>query len=72
MEIMLRTPGICLAVDDNAALFIQDEIDLNTKKQVQKYEVWKSKENVSIVKYFKKNKKIRREVLSESGVLNDL
>lgn len=72
MEIMLRTPGICLVVDDNAALFVQDEIDSDTKKQVQKFEIWKSRENTGIVKYFRKNKKIRQEALQESGILNDL
>ncbi len=61
-EIMKRTSGIGLALDDNTALVVQND----------GYEVLKSKEGVDIEKVFQKNGKIEKKSLKESGTLKDL
>jgi dipeptidase E len=71
-EIMLYTPGICLAVDDNAALFIETKFNQKTRKEIQRYEIWKSKKNVKIIKYSKKNKRLVRERIAESDNMDNL
>lgn len=71
-EIMLRTPGVCLAVDDKVALFIYDEISPKTKKKISKYEIWREDENLGITKYFKMNGKIEKERILKRGVLDEV
>ena len=71
-EIMSRTPGVCLAIDDNAALFIQDKFDQKTKKRTQKYEIWTSKKDVGIKKFFKLKNKIIEKELKSKGDLREL
>ncbi len=71
-KIILNTPGICLAVDDNAALFVWEELDSRLKKPVQKYKILKSKKNVGIKKFFREKKKVKEEKIPESGILDDL
>ncbi len=71
-EIMLRTPGVCLAVDDKAALFIYDEVDQKTKKKVLKYEIWRAGKNLGITKYFQVNERIKKERVLKRGVLEEV
>lgn len=71
-EIMLRTPGICLAVDDKTALFIYDEISSRTKKKILKYEIWRAEKNLGITKYFQVNERIKKERVLKRGVLEEV
>jgi dipeptidase E len=61
-EIMKRTPGVALALDDNSAILIQDD----------RYEVLKSKQDVGIVKVFQDKGKIEWKPLKAAGLLADL
>ena len=71
-EIILRIPGVCLAVDDKVALFVYDEISSKTKKKILKYEIWRADENLGITKYFKMNGKIEKERILKRGVLDEV
>lgn len=61
-EIMKRTPGIALALDDNSAIVIQDG----------RYEVLKSKKDVGIKKVFSNKGKVEWKPLKTSGSLAEL
>jgi dipeptidase E len=65
-EIMSHTSGVCLAIDDNAALFIQDD------KQIKEYKIWTSKKDVGIKKIFKLKNKIIIKQLKKKGNLVEL
>ncbi len=62
IQIMKRTPGVALALDDNSAILIQDDC----------FKVLRSKPNVHIRKVFRKNGKIEKELLKDSGTLEEL
>lgn len=61
-EMMKRTPGVALALDDNSAILVQDN----------RYEILRSKTGAGISKVFQKNGKIEKKPLKESGTLEDL
>lgn len=61
-NIMMRTPGIGLGIDDNAALFIQDD----------NYEIIRSKPKASIKKFFKKGNVIISKSIPEKSTLDSL
>lgn len=61
-DIMQRTPGVALALDDNSAILIQDD----------RYEVLKSKQDAGIKKVFRKKGKVEWKPLKMAGSLTDL
>ncbi|MFZ3031460.1 MAG: peptidase E [Candidatus Moraniibacteriota bacterium] len=61
-EIMMRTPGVALALDDNAAILVQGD----------RFEILRSKPSVGIRKVFRKEGKIKEVSLKDSGTLEDL
>lgn len=61
-EMMQRTPGIALALDDNSAILVQDD----------RYEILRSKPGVGIKKVFRKDGKIEMRNLKDSGTLEEL
>lgn len=61
-EIMKRTPGVALALDDNSAILFQDD----------RYEVLKSQQDVRIMKVFRNKGKVEWVPLKPSGSLSDL
>ena len=61
-EIMTRTPGIGLSMDDNTAIIIQDD----------RYKIIKSKNNTKIRKVFNNKGQIVESELLNKGTLNDL
>ncbi len=61
-EMMLRTPGIALALDDNSAILVQND----------RFEILRSKPGVKIKKVFKRNGKIESKPLKDSGMLEEL
>ncbi|MEP7162196.1 MAG: peptidase E [Candidatus Moraniibacteriota bacterium] len=61
-EMMKRTPGVGLAIDDNAALLVQDG----------KYRVLRSRPETKIEKVFQRNGKIIKYSIPESGLLDTL
>ena len=61
-EMMQRTPGVALALDDNSAILIQDD----------RYEILRSKPMVGIKKVFRKNGKVEVVSLKDSGTLEEL
>lgn len=61
-EIMKRTPGVALALDDNSAIIIQDN----------QYKVLKSKKDVGIKKVFSHKGKVEWKPLKTSGSLSEL
>lgn len=61
-EMMLRTSGVALALDDNSAILIQDD----------RFEVLHSKQGVGIKKMFRKNGKTEIRPLKDSGTLEEL
>ncbi len=61
-EMMRRTPGVALALDDNSAILVQDD----------RYEVLRSKPDVGIKKVFRKDGKIKIVPLKDSGMLEEL
>lgn len=61
-EIMKRTSGVALALDDNSALLVQGG----------QYKILHSKTGMGIAKVFRKNGKIEKSAVKESGFLNDL
>jgi len=61
-DIMARTPGIALAVDDNAAIVIRGD----------RYEVLRSKRDAGIAKVFQRRGSIEWKPLKTSGSLVDL
>lgn len=61
-EMMSRTPGIALALDDNSAILIQDN----------RYEILRSKPGVGIKKVFRKDGKIETKSLKDSGTFEEL
>lgn len=60
--IMRRTPGVALALDDNAAILVQGD----------RYKILRSKPGVGIKKVFRKNRKIEIKPLRNSGTLGEL
>lgn len=61
-EMMKKTPGVALALDDNTAVLIRGD----------RYEVLKSKENVGVSKVFRVYGKVQRAPLKSSGSLKEL
>lgn len=61
-EIMMRTPGVALAIDDNAAILVRGD----------RYEILRSKPGVGIRKVFRKGGKIKEVSLVDSGTLGEL
>jgi len=61
-EIMRRTPGVALALDDNSAIVIQDD----------RYEVLKSKKDAGIKKVFSNKGRVEWKPLKTSGSLSEL
>lgn len=61
-EVMQRTPGIALALDDNSAILVHDD----------RFEILRSKPGVGIRKIFRKNGKIEVRSLKDSGTLEEL
>lgn len=61
-EMMLRTPGVALALDDNAAVLVRDD----------RFEILRSKPGVSVKKVFQRNGKIKEVPLKNSGTLEEL
>jgi dipeptidase E len=61
-EMMLRTPGVALALDDNSAILIQND----------RFEILRSKPGAKIKKVFKRNGKIESKPLKDSGMLEEL
>ncbi len=61
-EMMLRTPGVALALDDNSAILVQDD----------RFEILRSKSGVKIRKVFRKNGIIKTVSLKDSGTLEGL
>jgi dipeptidase E len=61
-KMMQRTPGVGLAIDDNAAILIQDK----------QYEIIKSKQSTGIKKVFRKNNKVMSKPLAQKGSLAEL
>jgi len=62
MDLMKKTSGIGLAIEDCAAILIQDD----------RYEILKSKKDVGIAKVFKNKGKMERVPLKTSGSLVEL
>ena len=61
-EIMTRTPGVGLSMDDNTAIIIQDD----------RYKIIRSKNNTKIRKVFNSRERIIEIKLEDKGFLNDL
>jgi len=61
-KIIAHTPNTCLAIDDNAALVIQDD----------NYKIWNSKQSTQITKYYQKQNKLEFTKLKTSGNLTNL
>lgn len=61
-EIMQRTPGVALALDDCSAILIQGD----------RFEILRSKPGVGIKKVFRRKGKIEQQSLKESGTLAEL
>lgn len=61
-EMMLRTSGVALALDDNSAILIQND----------RFEILRSKPGARIKKVFKRNGKIESKPLKDSGMLEEL
>ncbi len=61
-KIIQSTPNICLAIDDNAALVLQD----NT------YQIWRSEKNAQITKYYQQQNELKFTQLKTSGDLTEL
>lgn len=62
VEIMKRTSGIGLALDDNSAILIRDD----------HYEILYSKPGVGIRKVFRKEGVVKKKTLKDSGLLREL
>lgn len=61
-EMMKRTPGIALAIDDNAAIIVRDS----------QYRILKSKKDAKVTKVFKRKDKIVLSGIKYSGSLQEL
>ena len=61
-QMMEKTPGIALALDDNAAICIEGD----------KYKILRSKPDAEIAKVFRMNGKVKKILFPESGLLADL
>ena len=61
-EMMLRTSGVALALDDNSAILVQND----------RFEILRSKPGVGIKKVFRKDGKIETELLKDSGTFEEL
>lgn len=61
-EMMKRTPGVAIALDDNSAILVQDE----------HYEILRSKPKAEVRKVFQKNGKVKVITLKDSGTLEKL
>lgn len=61
-EIMQRTPGVALALDDCSAILIQGD----------RFEILRSKPGVGIKKVFRRKGRIEQQSLKESGTLAEL
>ncbi|MGK2849055.1 MAG: Type 1 glutamine amidotransferase-like domain-containing protein [Minisyncoccota bacterium] len=62
LEIMSRTPGVALALDDNSAILVQDD----------HFKILRSKPNVQIKKVFCMNGKVKKVQLMDEGSLDEL
>lgn len=62
VEMMKRTPGVALALDDNSAILIRDD----------QYEILCSKPGIGIKKVYRKNGEVKKKVLKEFGKAEEL
>jgi dipeptidase E len=61
-EMMQRTPGVALALDDNSAILVRDG----------RYEILRSQLDAKVKKVFRKNGKVTWKNLEESGTVEEL
>lgn len=61
-RMMKRTPGVALALDDNAAIFIEDD----------RYRIVRSRQDAGVAKVFQKKGKIEKIPLKEHGAVKEL
>lgn len=61
-EMMVRTPGVAVALDDNSAILVRDE----------RYEILRSKPEAGAKKIFRKNGRIEVILIKDSGTLKEL